>query len=325
MPNKSLAYYINTVLLKIKGLVYSIVGDDTQNYFEQLWSDNFKEGTLILNKEFDWQYYALSYFNKPEEFKANYHFDKDNIPMIRRDFSPMFYNPINPAQYGLINFNKYNKERDEENLSITINMYNFLIGKAINKDHALWFAYDVDYPKFNLQAPWYAGITQAQVLSLVLRLYHVKASNELEEKLHLIFNSLMIPIERGGFLSHTPEGYLWIEEYPSHNKSYVLNGYLFCLIAVYEYSLVFPNKDNTQLIYQLTEGLFKSLHHYKRGKYWKYSRIHNTLSNIEYQGLHVGLIKHLWKLSNNEAFKLLYEEDERNMNWKAFNSFYGIT
>ncbi len=323
MPYKSLKYYLSTIVLKIKGHAYSIYCSTHKTYFEQLWSSYFKENTITINQSFDWQYSSLSYFNKPEEFRENYHFDSEMIPMCRKDFTPVFYNPLSIASYGLINLNQFSQDKNEKNLMVAVKMYRYLIGHAIVKNQALWFPYNINNKKFLLKTPWYAGITQALVLSLMIRLNKINTSTELKEHISLVYNSLLIPVGEGGFVATTPEGYKWIEEYPG-SKSYVLNGNLFSLIAIYEYSLTFIEIDTSELIYQLTEGLIKTLHHYKRGKYWKYSRVNNTLSNIEYQGLYVHLFKHLWCLTDNEAFKILYLEANNNIDWKAFNSFYKI-
>ncbi len=325
MLNKGIQYYISTILLKIKSIIFSFYPNDKEKkYFEELCSKYFKEKKIELNTSFDWQFYSLSYYSTPDKFKEIYNFDDKIIPMCRKDFQPIFYNPLAIAQYGLININNYLKTNENDSLIIAWKMLDFLLDKACKKHEALWFPYDVDFQKFKLIAPWYSGITQAHILCLMLRLYRLAPTAHLQEQIKQVYNSLLIPQEEGGFLSKTPEGYLWIEEYPSQTNSYVLNGFIFCIIALCEYQLTFPEKDINEIIYQLTVSLIKSLHQYKRGNFWRYSRLHNTLSNIEYQGLYVHLFKHLRTLTNNEAFKILYEEENKHMNWKAFNRFYRI-
>ncbi|HMG15760.1 MAG TPA: D-glucuronyl C5-epimerase family protein [Saprospiraceae bacterium] len=325
MPYKDIRYYLSTILLKIKATGYSIYySNKYKKYFEQLWLKYFKDKNIPINASFDWHYYALSYYKHPDEFKRLYHFDNEMIPMCRKDFNPVFYNPINPAQYGLISFNHYLFHKDNESLIKASKMYQALLDKATIKDQTIWFPYNIDYPKFNLKAPWYAGITQAQILSLQLRIYSKAPTNDLKNQIEQVFNSLVLPVEEGGFLCRTEDGYVWLEEYPHVNKSFVLNGNMFCIISLMEYQFSFPDNNINKLIYQLTEGLLRSLYKYKRGNYWRYSLKNHTLSNIEYQGLYVYLFKHLWILTNNESFKILYEQGNKNMNWKAFYRFFGL-
>ena len=325
MLNKGMQYYLSTILLKIKAIVFSLYQNDNERkYFDRLWSRYFIEKKIDLNASFDWQFYSLSIYSPPDKFKEVYHFDDKMIPMCRKDFKQVFYNPLAIAQYGLINFNNYLKTNENELLITASNMIDFLLQKSSKKKNALLFPYNIDYQKFSLKAPWYSAISQAHVLSLMIRLYKKEPKDHLKEEINLVYNSLILPLCEGGFLSQTPEGYLWIEEYPSEHNSYVLNGFIFCIIALYEFQLAFPEKDINNIIFQLTESLIKSLHHYKRGQYWRYSRLNNTLSNIDYQGLHVNLFKHLWALTNNEAYKILYEIDNKHMNWKAYERFYRL-
>ena len=162
------------------------------------------------------------------------------------------------------------------------------------------------------------------MLSLGLRIYRLNPSEKLKLILTKLVNSLQIEKKDGGILIQTPEGLPWIEEYPGEKPSYVLNGFIFCIIALLEYEQLFPNEEIRDFNNKLIESLLRSLPFYQRGKYFKYSRMYPTLSNIEYQGVYVCQFKHLYELTNMDVFKDLFQRYNQTMNWHAFSDFYEI-
>ena len=134
------------------------------------------------------------------------------------------------------------------------------------------------------------------------------------------------PIENGGVFKKTHEGLDWVEEYPlSQKHPFVLNGFIFALTCLYEYLILCENDVlfSTHLS-RLNETLFKTIHHFKRKKYFKYSRFHWVFQNIEYQGLMVCQFLHLYELSSNHTFKTIAQLLNKDVNWAAFFRFYDM-
>ena len=135
-------------------------------------------------------------------------------------------------------------------------------------------------------------------------------------------DSLYKTTTANGVFCKTPEGNDWMEEYPSPTPSYVLNGFIFCLIAVTEYAVHSQDKIYEEKAIELYKSLMHSLSEYRIGKYWRYDRKFWKFSNIEYQALHTFQFLHLYKLGGMDIFKTISLECNEAMDWENFFYFY---
>ena len=323
MVQKSLKYYLRTIHLKLLGFLHDILKKTDSAYFKQLESIFYQYKSQNRASKFLNQYYTFEFFASSEELGNHLHFDND-IAFSRKDSNIQHCSYLFPAYYGLVCFNHFIKSGEEESFTTSKKQFGYLMNNGAETADGFYLFYNDHIGKFHLKGEWYAGITQAEILSLAIRIFITEPSDSLKSIIHKLANSMIKDKSEGGILIKTPEGFHWIEEYPGTKPSYVLNGFIFCIIALLEYELNFPSEKIKIINEQLLESLIKSLPHYKRGKYFKYSRLYATLSNIEYQGVYVCQFKHLYLLTGNEAFKLLFEETNQAMNWQAFYDFYGI-
>lgn len=81
---------------------------------------------------------------------------------------------------------------------------------------------------------WYSAMAQGQAMSLLVRAYlHSDDPQFLEAAIRalLLFN---ISSKDGGIVAKFAKAYTWYEEYPTTPSSYVLNGFIFSLLGLYD-------------------------------------------------------------------------------------------
>ena len=333
MIYKSIRYYQKTSWLKLAAFIVDAV--NRAGLIDNYKTGNHRKYSTLFHRDFteNWTdairfenfYLPYAFFKSPVELAKHLKFDKNKVPIGRLDVKLKHHNPLFSCYYGLVCFNSYNHTTQQENLDEFLNQVDFLNRYGIENSNGFWLPYLEDLPKFELKAPWFAGITQALAISVFIRAY-VQTDQEIyRQRAIQLYRPLFIPVEEGGFLKNTLEGYLWIEEYPSRQPTYVLNGFVFIMIALVEY---FHEVEHTILVKErldkCMETFFNSLHHYTFGAYTKYSRKGRTFSNIEYQGLYVFLFLHLYHLTGKSAFKELARFYNSNTDWALFFSFFQI-
>lgn len=322
MPYKSIRYYLNTVFLKAAGWMYAVFPKPEKNIGITTGDLDFTKRKKSGNLQR--VYSSYEFFRHPDNL-GKFLIFQNGIAQCRTDTGHTAFNPLFPSYYGLVLFNDFLRTGSRNSLDKSKLQLRFLLKYGTESEVGFFLYYQESLPKFLLKGRWYAGITQATMLSLALRLNQLNPDEKLELVIHKLVKSMMVPGAEGGILINTPEGLPWIEEYPGAKPSYVLNGFIFCIIALLEYEIVFPKKEISDFINALLESLIHSFPQYQRGKYLKYSRLYPTLSNIEYQGLYIGQFKHLYLLTGLEIFSQLAELYNSRINWAAFNEFFQIT
>jgi hypothetical protein len=343
MPRKDIRYYINTINLKVQAATYHLLDklsfldkmkSKEQAYFSNLYNTYF-EKDIELNPLFSKEYITYRYLPSADVYAKHLLFDgqdsaqverkleiqnlkyTEGVAMCRSDLTP-HYNPLIPAFFGLVCYNDFLINQNEKALERFWIQVKHL-EKIGNSRHGLFlFFYD--------GGTWYAGITQALACSVFIRAYILSKEEKWKILARQALLSLLEPIENGGVFKKTPEGYEWVEEYPLSKKHpFVLNGFIFVLTTLYEYLILCENDAFfANHLRKLNETFFKTIHHFKRKEYFKYSRFHWVFQNIKYQGLMVCQFLHLYELSKNEAYNEVAQLLNKDVDWGTFFRFYDI-
>lgn len=332
MPKKDIRYYINTINLKYQAIAFHLLDKllllnkmkkREEIFFSNLYNVHFK-ADLNLNHSFSTEYITYQYFPTAQSYANNLLFETDGntpyiegVAMCRSDMKP-HHNPLIPAFYGLVCYNDFLIHQNEQALEQFWVQVNHLSKIGISRNGLFLFYYD--------NGTWYAGITQALVCSSFIRAYILSKDEKWQILARQTLLSLFEPLENGGVFKKTPEGLDWVEEYPlSQKHPFVLNGFIFALTSLYEYLILCENETLfAHHLEKLNQTLFKTFHHFKRKKYFKYSRFHWVFQNIEYQGLMVCQFRHLYALSKNEAFNEVTQLLNKDVDWNAFFRFYAM-
>jgi len=247
--------------------------------------------------------------------------DDAGIPMLdyRGKIGPQ-YNPIAIAQWGLANFNRYVSARDataeKKFLSASDWLRDNLERNSANIP--VWqHHFDWDY-RDTLRAPWYSGLAQGQGISLLLRAAAASGKNDYLDAARSAFESLSRTSAEGGVLFVDEFQDVWIEEYIVTPPTHILNGFVWALWGVYDYSLTFPTSQARDLFNRCVETLTKNLARYDNGFWSLYEQSGTRLPMVAsrfYHQLHIVQLRVMHQLTNLAVFAQTadrWEEYSRN-------------
>jgi heparosan-N-sulfate-glucuronate 5-epimerase len=247
--------------------------------------------------------------------------DDAGIPMLdyRGKVGPQ-YNPIAIAQWGLANFNRYVSARDataeKKFLSASDWLRDNLERNSANIP--VWqHHFDWDY-RDTLRAPWYSGLAQGQGISLLLRAAAASGKNDYLDAARSAFESLSRTSAEGGVLFVDEFQDVWIEEYIVTPPTHILNGFIWALWGVYDYSLTFPTSQARDLFNRCVETLTKNLARYDNGFWSLYEQSGTRLPMVAsrfYHQLHIVQLRVMHQLTNLAVFSQTadrWEEYSRN-------------
>ena len=102
---------------------------------------------------------------------------------------------------------------------------------------------------------WYSAMAQGQAMSLLIRAY-IRTSNRKYLDCALRATHLFdIPSAKGGVLAKFMGRYDWFEEYPTTPSCYVLNGFIYSLIGLYDLKTIAPEEERTEANQLYSAGL----------------------------------------------------------------------
>ena len=175
---------------------------------------------------------------------------------------------------------------------------------------------------------WHSAMAQGHALSVLSRAY---ASSRNEKYLRAATKALdlfHISSQEGGFVAKFMDKLTWYEEYPTNPSTFVLNGFMYSLIGLYDFLDLLSkidSKDNDEA-YSKVENLFQDgmtslqtlLPFFDAGSTSTYDLRHFTmqtepkLARWDYHSTHINL---LYTLSSINGDSILLETAER---WRGY-------
>lgn len=168
-------------------------------------------------------------------------------------FEEPIYHPVAMAMYALRAVESYRQTADPEYLRRAVATGDALLDGADEIAGAWWFPYPFDHAlngdrEMTLTAPWYSGMAQGQVLSLVSRLWDVTGDVRWREAATRILASYRVDDAGDGpWFSHVVAGDLWFEEYPDARgavpATQVVNGHIYSAWGLFDYLTLVSQDD----------------------------------------------------------------------------------
>lgn len=252
-------YYLN----KIEGTPNVLVSNKT-----------IEEGRMQLYHYSAKRYkeYLQETYTVSDSYFGSYHntwvnmFDDEGIPIDIRE-GKVYYNPTGIAQYAL---SFYASDMSREDSIGFFKNADFLC-KSLNEEGGFAYDFDFDMRGVFMKAPWYSGMAQGQILSVLSRAY--KLTNDYK---YLYYGNKVL-----NFMIADPgdsypkkgckvllrqfsdihenlkkfQNYVIYDEYVDDECTYVLNGNLFGLVGLHDYYEV----SNSQIAYNAFDEGIKSI------------------------------------------------------------------
>ncbi len=266
-------------------------------------------------------YYIDLNKNLGEDF-SEYEFDEQGIPLSRFYSAANWkHNPITVCQYGLFHFNKYIRTSSPLSKTIFLSQADWLLENSEDgPNESLVWLYQFDIPFYKIMAPWISGMAQGQALSVLLRAHQITGENIFLKTAESAWRIFDVDVKDGGVISEFPDGLPIIEEYPSSSQaSCVLNGLMFAIFGVYDYSVYCQDENAQKKFIIFIESLKKNLFRYDSG-YWSYYDLTDPLRLAAkfYHRIHIEQLKSLFKITNDPSFKQYFERWQKYLfSWRS--------
>ncbi|MCA6361571.1 MAG: hypothetical protein IM638_00905 [Bacteroidetes bacterium] len=215
------------------------------------------------------------------------------------------YHALSIAIWGIMNYHEYQATANKDARAQVINQYRYFCDTAlveISKDRK-YMGLPYRFKFHDLNAPWYSGMTQGVALSFLYRYYDLTKDKTALVKMQQVAQFMLRTQDNKGTIGKTPEGYLWIEEYPNSKKSpQVLNGFINGLIGLAEYLEVFPGDTAARRVHNAAyQSLLNTLHKYDTPTWTNYNRTNSGVTN-EYMRYQLTQMEHLLYYYGDSAF-----------------------
>lgn len=164
-----------------------------------------------------------------------------------------------------------------------------------------------------LPAGWYSAMAQGHALSVLTRAYVVTNDMKYFQGAKRALQLFKIKASKGGVLNEL-FGHPWFEEYPTTPGTFVLNGFLYSLIGLYDFAQISNShdgdNDSAALFSAGLESLRIFLPLFDTGSGTFYDLRHlglKTAPNLarwDYHSVHIYLLKWLYIITKDEFFNV---------------------
>ena len=234
--------------------------------------------------------------------------DSADIPMTVTDDGQTVYFPIEVAQYGLGAFDIYLEQKDKYFLNIAIDCADSLIDHQ--DDNGGWKTFEYIYPKHP-----YSSMAQSESACLFMRVYTVINEQKYLYAAKKALDFMLLPLEEGGTAKYDAMD-IYLCEHTDPSRTVVLNGWIFSLWGLYDYSKLTGDKEITDAYVRTLRTLKKELSLYDC-KYWSYYDKSNRMTSPFYHKLHIAQLDVMYDITGDEIYK------EYSLKWDKYQrSFF---
>ncbi|XP_017460616.1 PREDICTED: D-glucuronyl C5-epimerase [Rhagoletis zephyria] len=173
-----------------------------------------------------------------------------------------------------------------------------------------------------LKAGWLSAMGQGHAISVLARAYfHSGGDKRYLKAAALGLKPFRVYSKDGGVLAQFMDKYFWYEEYPTTPPSFVLNGFIYSLLGLFDLNSTAPSNIGREAGKLFNQGMYslkKMLLLYDTGSGTSYDLRHlslGTAPNLARDDYHATHVSQLLLLSTIDSDPLLMETAER---WKGY-------
>lgn len=255
-------------------------------------------------------------------------FDEDGIPKVQYYFG-LEYVPTTAFHWGLVSISKYLTTGEQDFLNNSLNVSTWAVANQSENGGWLWpFSYGFSGGILGvMEENWYGAMTQGLGMSFLTRMYEITGNQtylDVAENATKLFN---VSVENGGFLRYYGE-HPWYEEYPTpEGGSFVLNGYIYSLIGLYDLYATTGSNVSKKLYDDGVNSLSNMISIFDLGCSTAYDLVHHSIissapniANYMYHGLHISLLSIINSIEPGDPFKTIQERWSGYSDGVCFNS-----
>lgn len=172
-----------------------------------------------------------------------------------------------------------------------------------------------------LGSGWYSAMAQGHAISLLSRAYHARGSRKYLKAAVNALKLFKVPSYQGGIQAKFLGKYVWYEEYPTQPPSYVLNGFIYSLLGLFDLNAIAPLNYSTEAAQLFDNGMIalkKMLTLYDTGSGSTYDLRHFSLGiapNLARWDYHATHVNQLLLLATIDKDPVIRTTAER---WKDY-------
>jgi hypothetical protein len=252
-------------------------------------------------------------------------FDANGIPVnqtyIDVTDQDYVYFPISIGQMGLAVYHTWLASDSENDKVRFLNFAEWFKNNAeISAELGARWLTNVPLPQYHNPGPWQSAFSQSRAISILLRAYQISGDIKCLELAEQALIPFTFPVSEGGVTSYTEWGPFY-EEYTAAVPTLVLNGMIFALFGIHDFSRVFPENLTAKNIFRAgIDTLEKILPQYDLGFWSRYNLCkaewypETDPATIRYQRLHIEQLKVLYRLTGNEIFQTYWQKFRKQDN-----------
>lgn len=240
--------------------------------------------------------------------------DKNGIPINTTISNIEVYFPISIFQYGLGLYDLYILTNKQDYLNKFINIANWALSNQTND--GMWDCMDKLYDSAHETQ---SAMCQSEGTSVLLRAYVQTNKKEYFNGATKAINFMIKDIKDGGTCLYE-NGDVVFQEYVSKYNLSVLNGWIFSIFGLFDYTLVSDDEKYKKLLSDSLNTMANLLKKYDR-RFWSNYDLKGTIASPAYHDLHIRQLKLLYELFNIEEFKTFSDKWEKYQTNKMYKIF----
>jgi hypothetical protein len=222
--------------------------------------------------------------------------DEYRIPLTVIGGGKTVYFPIAIFQYALGLWDRFTIQKSSEDIEHFLVICSWIVSQQ--KPDGSWDCFSpIGHTQYSVSA-----MGQGEALSVLSRAYLYTNETKYYQSIQQAFNFMMISVKSGGTRFSEDERIIF-EEYPHavQAPSSVLNGWIFSLLGIYDYSKLTGDIEVQQIFDNSIHTLAEDLKYYDTG-YWSYYDRCKRIASPAYHDLHIALLTVLFDLTGIKEF-----------------------
>ena len=280
----------------------------------QRWLNMFTGKSAFHVKQGEGKYYSKNeikgYYNDlTNKVSESTILDKNGVPINVTIANVEAYFPITIFQYALGLYDLYIEKKNKKIIKKFMNIADWAIEKI--EDNGMWNCMETLKDKAHQTQ---SAMCQSEGVSVLLRAY-IESNDEkyyLSAKKAIDF--MLKDIKDGGTTLYENENIIF-QEYVSNYNLSVLNGWIFSIFGLYDFTLINEDEKYKNILNKSVETMCRMLKKYDR-KIWSNYDVKGTIASPAYHDLHIMQLRLLYKLFSIREFEVYADKWEKYQNSK---------